>query len=355
MINAPTMSNRTIWRLIEDDIREPAMHFAMEEALLRLTDEAYIGPTLRIRRVNPSVWIGYYQTPSEDVDVDYCIEHNLKIVRRLNSGGAVYQDKGTFCYSAFFQKNDFFSNHNIQQPEELYQLFGAVIIDMCKELNIEATLSPVNDIIVNGRKIYGSAQLDWYSAFAHSGSIMVNVNRDTMQLALRPSNLKFADKGFKNVKDRVVNLAELTPTPIDVKQVINLFVKSFEQKLNAQLEPSAFTSQEWELAKQLYEEKYSRPEWTFARSKTAKSMVSAKIPSGVLTLKFELQNNRFQAAALHGDFLLANHREAERFLSNCINKTPGQVLEELNNANLPQGLKNGLANLIKQIESNGAC
>lgn len=349
------MSNRTIWRLMVDDIREPSMHFAMEEALLRLTDEAYIRPTLRIRRVEPSVWIGYYQTPSEDVDVDYCIEHNLKIVRRLNSGGAVYQDEGTFCYSAFFQKNDIFSNLNIQQSEELYQLFGAVIIDMCKKLNIEATLSPVNDITVNGRKIYGSAQLDWYSAFAHSGSVMVNVNRDTMQSALRPSNLKFADKGFKNVKDRVVNLAELTSMPLDVQQVISLFTKSFEQKMNAQLEPSPFTNKEWKLAKQLYEEKYSKPEWTFAKSKAFRSMVSAKIPSGVLTLKFELQNNRFQSIVLHGDFLLANHRDAERFLSNCTNKTPGQVLAELNDANLPKDLKNGIANLLKQIESNETC
>lgn len=347
------MSNRQPWRLIADEISEPAMHFAMEEALLRLTDENYTQPTLRLRRVEPSVWIGYYQSPSEDVDIDYCTKHNIKIIRRLNAGGAVYQDNGTFCYSAFFNKAQFFSSFNITQAELLYPLFGKVIIDLCKELNINANLSPVNDITVNNRKIYGSAQLEWYTAFVHSGSVLVNVNRDTMQATLRPSNLKFADKGFTNVKDRVINLAELTAAQVHVEQVMMLFAKSFEQNMNAKLVKGTFTAREWELAKQLFDEKYSRPEWTFSNSNAPKSMVSVKIPSGVLVLKYELLNNRFKSVALQGDFLLPNHGEAESFMSICRDKTPFQVLIEVEKTKLPTDLKRGIATLLHQIVSDG--
>ncbi|MEJ5315688.1 MAG: biotin/lipoate A/B protein ligase family protein [Tenuifilum sp.] len=347
------MKKDRVWRLVADDISEPAMHFAMEEALLRLTDEDHTQPTLRIRRVEPSVWIGYYQLPTEDVDVDYCKKHNLKIVRRMNSGGAVYQDEGTFCYSAFFQKEDFFKTFNIDKPEDLYPLFGSVIIDLCKTLDIDATLSPVNDITVNGRKIYGSAQLDWYSAFVHSGSILVDVNRNIMQDVLRPSNLKFADKGFKNVKDRVINLAEVSSKPIEVNKVIELFKTSFQKVLNVILEPGHFTAKEKALATQLYNEKYSQKEWTFNQFAGPQSMVSVKIPSGVLTLKYELANARFKTVSLHGDFLLPNHNEAQRFESNCTNKTPLEVVQELKNINLPTDLKEGIMNLLYQINNNG--
>ncbi len=347
------MSNRQPWRLIADEIRDPAMHFAMEEALLRLTDENYTQPTLRLRRVEPSVWIGYYQSPAEDVDIDYCTKHNLKIIRRLNAGGAVYQDNGTFCYSAFFNKSQFFSSFNITRSEQLYPLFGKVIIDLCKELNINANISPVNDITVNNRKIYGSAQLEWYTAFVHSGSILVNVNREAMQATLRPSNLKFADKGFTNVKDRVINLAELTETPTNVEQVMMLFVKNFEKNMKAKLVKGTFTDKEWNLAKQLFDEKYSRPEWTFSNSNAPKSMVSVKIPSGVLILKYELLNNRFKSVALLGDFLLPNHSEAESFMLICRDKTPSQAILEVEKTKLPADLKKGIVTLLNQIVSDG--
>ncbi len=165
------MAVKQSWRLLNDGITDPLMLFAVEESLLRLTDEDYKMPTLRIRQTEPSVWIGHYQVPEEDVDIDYCKKNGLNVVRRLNTGGAVYQDFGTFCYSAFFNKNDLLPSYHLTHTDELYALFGNVIIELCKSYNIEANLSPVNDITINRKKFYGSAQLDWYTVFSHSGSI----------------------------------------------------------------------------------------------------------------------------------------------------------------------------------------
>jgi lipoate-protein ligase A len=76
------------WRLLLDDIRQPFLHFSVEESVLNGVDEGTSPPTLRLRRSDPSVWIGIYQLPEEDVDLEYCAQRSLPIVRRYNPGGA---------------------------------------------------------------------------------------------------------------------------------------------------------------------------------------------------------------------------------------------------------------------------
>ncbi len=344
------MTVKQNWRLLKDEITDPLMHFAVEEALLRLTDEEYKMPTLRIRQTEPSVWIGYYQVPEEDVDVDYCHKNNLKIVRRLNSGGAVYQDFGTFCYSAFFNKNNFLSAVGLNHTDELYLLFGKVIIELCKLYGINANLSPVNDITVNNKKIYGSAQLGWYSAFAHSGTILVNADLGKMQLALKPSDLKFADKGFKSVRERVINLSEITAIQ-DIEQVKNNFIKIFAKKMNIMLVEQGLTKKEQELANQLFKEKYAKPGWTFAVRKPHTTALSTKTASGVLTLKCEVFQNKIYSASITGDFLLPDHKLIQEIIDNLKGKSLAEAVYIIKKSKLPADIINGLVHLIKQIDS----
>ncbi|MDZ7742161.1 MAG: biotin/lipoate A/B protein ligase family protein [Bacteroidota bacterium] len=344
------MAAKQTWRLLRDKISEPWMHFAIEEAILRLTDEENQMPTLRIRQTEPSVWIGYYQIPEEDVDVDYCQKNNLKIVRRLNSGGAVYQDFGSFCYTAFFNKADFLSSFGLNHTDELYNLFGNVIVNLCNKYNIQAGLSPVNDITVNNKKIYGSAQIDWYSAFAHSGSILVNADLNKMQHALKPSNLKFADKGFKSVRERVVNLSIIADIPA-IKQIKNEFISSFAENLNISLVEQELTEKEKKLADQLFKEKYSKPEWTFTVSKPHTTVLSTKIASGVITLKCQVFQNRIQSAGITGDFLMPDHKKMQKIVNELNDKTLTQATKIIEKSKLHDDIINGLVHLIKQINA----
>jgi len=344
------MANKQTWRLIKDGITDPFMHFAVEEALLRLTDEKQVIPTLRLRQTIPSVWIGYYQVPEEDVDVNFCKTNNISIVRRLNSGGAVYQDEGSFCYSAFFKKS-LFAQWKISHTDELYSYFGKIIIDLCKKYNINAELSPVNDITVHGKKFYGSAQLDWYSAFVHSGSLLVNTNINRMQQTLKPSDLKFIDKGFKSVKERVINLKECSALVQSIEQVKEDFVNSFADMLNIQFEKKALTPEEYALVQKLYEDKYAKPEWTFTKARTYTTMVSTKIASGVLKLKLNLLNNFIQDATLSGDFIFPNHQNIEQLTTAFKRKNIDEAVQLVSQVELSKDLKEGIIQLFNQTKT----
>jgi lipoate-protein ligase A len=145
------------WRLLEDGIHEARHHFAVEEALARLVDEGHSPPTLRLRRVKPAVFVGVYQNTWAEVNVAYCRAHNIQIVRRMNGGGAVYHEMGSFCYSAFFRRDLF-----PQSDEELYRVFAGPAIRTCADYGVSADFHGRNDVLAGGRKSDGSAQISWY-------------------------------------------------------------------------------------------------------------------------------------------------------------------------------------------------
>lgn len=325
------------------------MHFAVEEALLRLMDETDAPPMLRLRQTIPSVWIGYYQVPEEDVDVEFCKKNKIPIVRRLNSGGAVYQDKGSFCYSAFFKKSEL-AKWGIKQTDELYAYFGKVVVDLCKKYGIAADLSPVNDITVNGRKIYGSAQLDWYSAFVHSGSFLVNANLDLMQKVLKPSDLKFSDKGYKSVRERVINLSELSPLLKNAKFIQSEFLDIFSETFNIEWDENPLTFEEIELARKLCREKYGTKKWTFTKQTPYTRIVSIKIPGGVMKIKALLNRNMVEEVAISGDFLNPYHQILEKLLKEIKYKTVDTILKSIPNYDLPTDVSEGLIVLFKQLQ-----
>jgi lipoate-protein ligase A len=238
----------------------------------------------------------------------------------------------------------------ISHTDELYSLFGKVIIELCKKYNINAELSPANDITVNGRKFYGSAQLDWYSAFAHSGTMLVHANIDRMQQVLKPSDIKFIDKGFKSVKEQVINLKECSALVQSIEQVKGDFINSFADILNVQFEEIPLTPEEYALAQKLYEDKYAKPEWTFTKARTYTTMVSTKIASGVLKLKLNLLNNSIQDIVLSGDFIFPNHQNIEQLMAAMNGKNIDEAIQWVSQADISRDLKEGIIHLLHQIK-----
>ncbi|TYB95970.1 MAG: lipoate--protein ligase family protein [Kosmotoga sp.] len=343
------------WRLLQDNIKEPAKHFAAEEALLRGVDKGITPPTLRIRKYYPSVWLGIYQDIDEDINLTYCNKNNIPIIRRHNPGGTVYQDEGSFCFSAFFKKKNFFKYLNIKDPEKLYELFGEIIVNTLKNFNVDAEISPVNDVVVKDKKIYGSAQIDFYSAFVHSGTFLFNVDIEEMQKVLSPSNLKFVDKGFINVEDRVINLKELVNKNVKKEDVIQKFIQIFSNFFEIDLTNNPFNNDEIKLIKKLYEEKYSNKEWTFKKFPDSSIKVSRKSKSGVINLnvKLDKSNNIIKNVFLTGDFLAPSSSSLLNFYKILKNTPLNRVNKKIKKLNFSNDFKNTLIKLFEKIKKEG--
>ena len=95
-----------------------------------------------------------------------------------------------------------------------------------KNLNINAVFSGRNDILVNDKKISGSAYKlnlgkNGYKAVSlHHGTILLNVDVERMNRYLNPNKLKLISKGVDSVRSRVVNLLQIDPN-LSVDSIYN--------------------------------------------------------------------------------------------------------------------------------------
>jgi lipoate-protein ligase A len=332
------------WRLLHDGITDAHHHFAVEEALVRLVDEGASPPTLRLRQVRRAVFVGVFQDTWAEVDVDYCREHDVKIVRRANAGGAVYHDLGSFCYSAFFPRALF-----PQSEEDLYRLFAGPIVRTCADYGVAARFHGRNDVLVGQRKIYGSAQITWYDTFVQSGTFLINIDFDVMDRVLTPPALKFTDKPTQSVKERVTSLAREVGQEPDTDEVMERFVANFSRMLDIELVCSDVTPEERELAAELLAVKYATDDWNFGTQRTYGVTVSAKAKGGVVSLSADMDGGIIREARIRGDLLVSDRAALERLeqaLADCRLNEAQAVVEA---AELPLNVGQTLVGLLSEV------
>lgn len=345
------MAERPCWRLLRDGIADPFLHFAVEEAILRGVDEGTSPETLRLRQVEPSVFIGIYQEPEDEVDLAFCEDHGIKVVRRQNPGGAVYQDRGSFCYSATFRRSHL-ERWGLGDPSGLYEKAGRAVVAACAQFGAVARAKPVNDVEIDGRKVYGSAQIDWYDAFVHSGTFLVSTDVGAMTGALRPSPVKFADKPGKEIRERVVTLSEAVGREVPIEDVMTALSSALERELDVDLLPGDLTEHERASAKRLFDSKYGRREWTYRDRESFSTVLSAKARSGVVTIEAEVRGGAIERVQVRGDFLIANQRQLAALLARLrgapIREAPAIVAR----SSLPEDVRDTICRLLRETSAS---
>lgn len=338
-----------IFRLLEDNIRESALHFAVEEAILRGVDEGTSPPTLRMRRSEKAVWIGIHQKASEEVNLDLCAREGIPVMRRHNPGGAVYQDSGSLCFSCTFRKDELLLALGLDDPENLYQLFGRAIARTGEHFGASITWAPVNDATIDGKKVFGSAQIMQYSALSHTGSLLVDVDFDTMARVLQPPSVKFADKNAKTVRDRVVNFSEAVGKKLDPKEVSPVLSGCIAEELGIELIADGLNSDEQQTADVLYREKYHRREWTYREAPRTGKVLAAKCKSGVVSLNVCIVGGAIESLGISGDFLLVDTGLLNMVMNSLSGMAPEAAAAAIRLSALPADIRMTIAGLLEGL------
>src|SRR5690625_3048854 len=129
-------------------ITDPTVNLALEEYVLNNfgKDNTYL-----LFYINePSIIIGRNQNTIEEINTKYVEENNIKVVRRLSGGGAVYHDEGNLNFS-FITKDDGESFHNFAK-------FTEPVVNALNTLGVLAELNDRNELLVEERNIISNAQ-----------------------------------------------------------------------------------------------------------------------------------------------------------------------------------------------------
>ena len=154
---------------------------------------AYLGreSLVLVSPATPYVCIGYHQDVTHEIDIDFCRENNIPIFRREVGGGAVYLDGGQLFFHLILRED----NPVIPQSKKaFYQKFLQPIVNVHHRINIAAEYKPVNDIIVNNRKISGTGVGEIGDCVVFVGNLILDFDYKMMSRVLKVPDEKFRDK-----------------------------------------------------------------------------------------------------------------------------------------------------------------
>ena len=237
-------------RVLETGYNAAALNMAIDEALIENIAEA---PVLRIYGWRPAaISVGYFQSIKEEVDLEKCSQLGVDVVRRLTGGGAVLHE--------FELTYSFITKQYPQNIMESCRWICDAIVMSINRLGYDASFVPLNDILVNGKKVSGSAQTRRKGMLLQHGTLLLGVDVAKMFSVLKVPSEKLRDKIIKDVKERVMSLAGTTFD--DMASSLKI---SFAEKFDAKLVADSLSIEEISRAKSLAERKYSSKEWNLRR------------------------------------------------------------------------------------------
>ena len=182
--------------ILPDNIRRSlAFYLAMEEFVaMKVEDEAFF-----VWRVEPTVIYGRNQVLENEVNLEYCREHGVDIVRRKSGGGCVYSDLGNIMVSYISRRGD---------VSEVFDRYMTALTEALRALGVPVEKSGRNDILLEGRKISGNAFHQLPDRSIVHGTLLYSTDLEALTEAIKPPVEKLQRHGVESVRQRVMNLSE---------------------------------------------------------------------------------------------------------------------------------------------------
>ena len=239
-------------------------------------------PFFYLWRNRPSVIIGLNQNAYSEVNLAYLEEHGIRLARRVTGGGAVYHDLQNLNYTIV-------GREATPRP----------VVEALRALGVPAELTGRNDIYVDGRKVSGYARRVWHEREIVHGTLMYDVDLDTLTRVLDVPGSKLEAKGIASVRSRVANLKDFLPqfSSLDGLQA------ALQEILAGGDGELPFGEERRAAVQRISDGKFSTWDWIYGRSRQADIVRSARLACGTVEVRLSLDHGCVTDLAFGGDFL----------------------------------------------------
>lgn len=273
------------WKFIDSGNGSASFNMALDEALLEWNSEGKIPPVIRFYEWNPATLsIGYFQKVEKEINMDAVKELGLGFVRRPTGGRAVLHEH-ELTYSVIVPES------HPKMPvsvTEAYRVISEGILNGFHRLGFDAYFAvpkTVEDreslkhphsavcfdapswyeLVVEGRKVAGSAQTRQKGIILQHGSILLDLEEDKLFSLFKYPNERVRERMQKAFKNKAVAINDLSSRKVTIEEAKKAFKDGFAEGLNINLEPYELSEQELNYILQIARNRYGTDEWNFMR------------------------------------------------------------------------------------------
>ena len=272
------------WNFINTGSHDPYYNMAMDEALLNFVSRGEIDPVVRFYTWDPATLsVGYFQRLKKEIDIDKVKEKGFGLVRRQTGGRGVLHDK-ELTYSVIVPE----AHPNMPSTiTEAYRIISEGLLEGFKLLGFDAYFAIPRskeereklkqprsavcfdapswyELVVEGRKIAGSAQTRQKGVILQHGSLLQDVDVDELFDMFIFKNDRLKEKMKKAFVDKAVAINDISDRHISIEEMEKAFEEGFKKGLNIEFKPLSLTENQLAEVKVL-EEKYRSEEWLYKK------------------------------------------------------------------------------------------
>jgi lipoate-protein ligase A len=287
---------------------------------------------------SPYVCIGFHQDVEQEVDLDFCSRNNIPVFRREVGGGAVFLDGNQLFFQLILNED----NPSVpKRIDAFYKKFLQPVIDVHHRIGIPAQYKPVNDLVVEQRKVSGTGAGEIGDSIVFVGNLILDFDYETMARVLKIPDEKFRDKVKKTIQDNLSTirreLGEEAVGPWDEATLNNMMVEAFS-KLTGPMKPverdDELTAKMDELSGTMMHEDWlyqrgKRRDGRIVKIKAGLEMVQKmhKATGGLLRAEFCINEGHFDSVSISGDYFCFP-RDVTSNLESSLEGTPTKHLDK---------------------------
>ena len=278
-------------RLFTSDSHNPWFNLATEDWIFRDMDPSY--RIMFLWRNSDTVVIGRHQNPWKECNLEKMEQDEVFLARRQSGGGAVYQDLGNTNFT-------FMTSTDQYDQEENF----SIIIEALGDFGITAERSGRNDILVDGRKVSGSAFKHRKDRSFHHGTLLINADLGRLIDYLSPSKKKLMSKGIDSVRSRVANLTEFNADLTHEKLQERIFAR-FLERYNATAEVEHLSREQLEEIPSLktYYEELKDWNWRFGKTPDFSHHLYNRFDWGEMDVHINTRRGEIEEVKIFSDVL----------------------------------------------------
>ena len=273
-----------------------------------------------------AVIIGKNQNAWAEINEEYIEENDVKLIRRITGGGAVYHDLGNLNFS-FITKDK--GTGKID-----FSTYYKPIVEALRKIGAPAELSGRNDISVEGKKVIGASQSIFQNRVLSNGCILFDVEMENLAKALKVRPEKLVSKGVSSVKARVTNIKPYLGEDKKVEDFKEILLKELFSQVGEEPEEYILTPDDLKKIEEIKEKRFGKREWNWGKSPKGTFENGVKFPYGWVEISFDITKGKIENLKILGDYFgTKDTKEIEEALEN-VDYDKKEIAKTLENFNI---------------------